>query len=145
MIRSFYLNNIVYYLAGAASVAFVLSYFFPGMYRMAGLWLLLVVIAVVVDTLIVYSRNGIGAKRNTTDRFSIGDENKVTLQIGNLYAFATRVSVIDEIPVQFQDRDWIRKLVIQLNPPSSPPGWSKSRMLVNTWVACRRRTVCARF
>ncbi len=115
MIRSFYLNNIVYYLAGAASVAFVLSYFFTGMYRLAGVWLLLVAIAVFVDALLVYSRNGIGARRATTDRFSIGDENKVTLQIGNLYGFPARVSVIDEIPEQFQERDWIRKLVIPAN------------------------------
>lgn len=110
MIKSFYLNKIVYYIAGAASVVFVLSFFYPPFFSIAGLILLLLGMAVLIDGLLVYSKkNGFGASRITTDRFSIGDENKVVLRLENHYAFPAQVSVIDELPVQFQERDWLRK------------------------------------
>lgn len=120
MIRSFYLNTIVYYIAGTASLVFVLSYFYPALFRIAGLILLLLGIAIVVDAVLVYSKKrGIVAERDTTDRFSIGDENKVALKIANKYSFPVFISVIDEIPVQFQDRTWLRKLKISGNSTQS--------------------------
>lgn len=90
-----------------------MSYFFPALFRIAGLILVLLGIAIVVDMVLVYSkRRGVIAERDTTDRFSIGDENKVSLRIGNKYPFPVAISVIDEIPMQFQDRNWLRKLKI---------------------------------
>lgn len=110
MIKSFYLNNIVYYIAGAAVVIFVLSYFEPALFRTAWLILMLLGIAVAVDALLAYSkRKGIEAERILTDRFSIGDPNKVTLWLENNYGFPVRCSIIDELPIQFQERKWLRK------------------------------------
>lgn len=119
MLKSFYLNNVVYYVAGTASMVFVLSYFFPGLFRIAGLILLLLAISIVADSLLLFSKKkGVLAKRNTTDRFSIGDPNKVILHIDNKYAFPVRISVIDELPIQFQERNWIRKTKIDANTSS---------------------------
>lgn len=114
MLRSFFLNKIAYYIAGAAAVIFVLSYFFPDLYSIAGLLLLLLGIAVVTDSLLVYSkRKGMTAARITTERFSIGDDNKVVLRLGNHYSFPVHISVIDELPEQFQERNWLRKAKIE--------------------------------
>lgn len=110
MIKSFYLNKIVYYIAGAAAVVFVLSFFFPVMFRIAGLILLLLGIAILADALLIYGiKNGMNAERITTEQFSIGDDNKVVLKFNNHYPFPVWVSIIDELPVQFQDRHWLRK------------------------------------
>jgi uncharacterized protein (DUF58 family) len=107
------LNNIVYYVAGSAAVVLVISYFIPAMYRIGGLILLLLAIAVVVDAILVYSkRNGIEAERIVSDRFSIGDSNKVLINLLNHYGFPVRTSIIDELPVQFQERKWMRKVVV---------------------------------
>ena len=46
------------------------------------------------------------AKRLTADRFSNGDENKVELQVKNNMLFTTDMEIIDELPVQFQKRDF---------------------------------------
>lgn len=114
MIKSFYLNKIVYYIAGSASVVFVISYFLPAMYRIGGLILLLLSIAVMVDTILLYSkRKGIEAERIVSDRFSIGDLNKVAISLQNQYGFPVRTSVIDEMPVQFQERKWIRRVNLE--------------------------------
>ena len=104
--KTFYFNNIVYYIAGSASVVFAISYFQPALFRIAGLILLLLALAVVTDALLIFAKkNGMSAKRITTDRFSIGDPNKVVLHLKNKHDFPVRVSVIDELPVQFQERN----------------------------------------
>jgi len=114
MIKSVYLNNIVYYVAGAAAVVFVLSYFQPALYRIGGLILLLLAIAIAVDMLLIYSkRKGVVAKRTVGDRFSIGDENKVVLQLTNNYSFPVRTSIIDELPIQFQERKWLKRMILK--------------------------------
>lgn len=111
--KTFYLNNIVYYIAAAASVVFVVSYFHPALFRIAGLILLLLALAIAADTLLIFGKKqGLFAKRITTERFSIGDPNKVVLHLHNKYSFPVRISIIDELPVQFQERDWIRKIRI---------------------------------
>lgn len=116
MTRSFYLNKIVYYIAGLAAAVFVLSHFFPGMFRIATMILLLLGVAVVIDGLLVYgNRRGLTGRRVTAGRFSIGDENPVELELENKYVFPTRVSVIDELPAQFQERNWLRKAWIPAN------------------------------
>lgn len=98
-------------MAGSAAAVYALSYFYPRWYRIGGLILLLLLIAVLTDMLLLYvRRKGIIAERHTGDRFSIGDNNKVTLEIKSNYSFPVRISVIDEIPVQFQDRKWLRRM-----------------------------------
>ncbi len=114
--RSFYLNNIVYYVTGAVSVIFVLSYFQPAFFQIAVLVLLMLALAIAIDGYLLYSkRNGINAWRNTTERFSIGDSNKVSLHLENRYPFTVSLSVIDELPVQFQERNWLRRARIESN------------------------------
>lgn len=114
--RSFYLNNIVYYVAGVVSVIFVLSYFQPAFFQIAVLVLLMLALAIVIDAYLLFSkRNGIDARRNTTERFSIGDSNKVSLHLENRYPFTVSLGVIDELPVQFQERNWLRKARLESN------------------------------
>ena len=114
--RSFYLNNIVYYVAGVVSVIFVLSYFQPAFFQIAVLVLLMLALAVAIDAYLLFSkRNGIDARRNTTERFSIGDSNKVSLHLENRYPFTVSLGVIDELPVQFQERNWLRRARLESN------------------------------
>lgn len=109
--KSFYINNIIYYIAAAAAVVFVASYFLPPWFRIGVLILILLGLALVVDTLLIYSiKNGVKAERWLPDRFSMGDDNKVILLFQNHYHFPANISVIDELPAQFQERKWLRKL-----------------------------------
>jgi len=114
VVKSFYLNSIVYYIAGAAAIVYALSYFLPSLFQIGNIILVLLVIAIFIDTILVYSKkDGIRAKRMVSDRFSIGDLNKVIIQLANQYGFDVKASIIDELPVQFQERNWIRKVQLQ--------------------------------
>lgn len=97
-------------------MVFVTSFFFPQLFRLGEMILLFLGLAVLVDFLLVYSKaSGMQASRMTAGRFSIGDENKVVLRLYNSYYFPVRVSIIDEIPVQFQDRQWLKKCRLGAN------------------------------
>jgi uncharacterized protein (DUF58 family) len=68
---------------------------------------------VLVDYLVLFSRKrAITATRTMNDRLSNGDENVVALDIINDYSFKAGIRIIDEVPVQFQKRDFILRDVI---------------------------------
>lgn len=118
--KSFYLHKTVFYIAGLAAVLFISSYFFPALYRIGEVILILLMIAVAADVLLMYSKNeGLLAKRITAERWSNGDENKVVLEFANQYGFPVTTHIIDELPVQFQERKWMRKLFIKRNDGNS--------------------------
>jgi uncharacterized protein (DUF58 family) len=109
MMRSFYLNRIAYYTALTASALFVISYFIPAIFTVGLVLLCFLAIAILIDSLLLYSKNkGIDAFRLTTNRFSNGDENKVSIELENEYGFKVRCKIIDELPFQFQNRKWIK-------------------------------------
>lgn len=60
-----------------------------------------------LDILILFSsKNGIDAERITPEKLSNGDENPIIVTIKNFYTFTISVKVIDEIPFQFQVRNF---------------------------------------
>ena len=51
-------------------------------------------------------------ERKVPEKFSNSDENPVLVNISNRYSFKIRIELIDEIPIQFQKRDFLKKLCI---------------------------------
>lgn len=114
---SFYIGKPLYYACFAASALFMLSFFFEPLFVIAVALLLFAGISLAVDSLLLYHRKGIRAHRVLGERMSNGDENKVVVVIRNLYDFKVSCTVIDELPMQFQDRNW--KRILQLERAST--------------------------
>ena len=109
--NSFYLHRVVYYIGFGIAALFVISFFFPLLFTVALIVLLCTTIALVADALLIYSkRAGIKAHRLLPERLSNGDDNKIEIQLQNQYGFAAACTVIDELPFQFQQRNWQRHL-----------------------------------
>jgi uncharacterized protein (DUF58 family) len=90
-----------------------MSWFFPPLMVVARLLGWVLILSVFLDTLLLYGRRGgLLAGRQVSERFSNGDVNEVLLQIQNNYPFTLNAVVIDELPEQFQDRQWRRTLSI---------------------------------
>ena len=114
MIRSFYLNKAVYWIAGICSALFIISFFIPPLFVAARVIIVLTILTILIDTVLLYVRkNGLKAERIVPERFSNGDNNKVTLRFRNSFPFQLAIKVIDELPVQFQERKWVRELMIE--------------------------------
>jgi len=91
-------------------VLYIFSYFIPVLYDVAGIGLLLLAVSLSVDIFLVFGkRYALRAERITADRWSNGDDNKVVLHFQNNYSFPVEAHIIDELPAQFQERNWYRK------------------------------------
>lgn len=85
---------------------FVLAFIFSWLFFAAKLFLLLILILIIVDAVLIFAGNSLKANRILPEKFSNGDENGISVQIANRYSFPVSVVIIDEIPFQFQVRDF---------------------------------------
>ncbi|WP_029297670.1 DUF58 domain-containing protein [Chryseobacterium hispalense] len=106
--KNLYINTRFFYILIGVGILYVLAFFFPFLMWMAHIALILCFLAVMVDYLFVFNRKkGISAQRILPEKLSNGDENPVKIDIKNNYDFKINVKVIDEIPFQFQKRDFL--------------------------------------
>jgi uncharacterized protein (DUF58 family) len=105
IVKSLFLNR-WFYLGGAVSaILFLLSYFIPVLKPVSQVIFWLFIALVIFDIIFVFAFNRVpSAKRYIADRLSNGDPNPVFILIKNNYPFAVRMEVIDELPLQFQER-----------------------------------------
>ncbi len=86
---------------------YVIAYFVPSLYLFTGYLFLILLTLLTLDILIVFlAKTGIAAHRIMPEKLSNGDENAIHIIIKNFYTFAIRAKIIDEIPFQFQVRDF---------------------------------------
>ncbi len=136
-----------------AAALFVISYFLPPVFTIAVVIILCVVIAVLIDTLLLYSKKGgIDAYRVLQDRFSNGDDNKVILELENEYGFKINAVIIDELPFQFNERKWQRKIEMASDTKTNPGYLLKPQQRgeyqfgnINVFVSSPLRIVCRRY
>jgi uncharacterized protein (DUF58 family) len=109
--RSIYFSIRIYYAIAAELLLLIVSFLFPPVYWIAQLGLVILIALLVSDILILYrNASGFFAKRNTLDKLSNGDNNNIHLFLQNNYLFTGTITVIDELPFQFQARDLEFKL-----------------------------------
>jgi len=99
-------NRFFSYIAVLSSV-FLLSYWIPVLLGVA--WFLTVVFTTIslLDMLLLFRfKNGIVANRVVPKKFSNADQNTIAVSIENNYPFAVKTITIDELPCQFQKRDF---------------------------------------
>lgn len=92
---------------------FVLGFPFPVFFVVGKLMFLMLLLLFIADFAMLFGvRKGMEGYRILADRFSNGDDNSVKIQLFNYYRFAIKLEVIDEIPIQFQVRDFSLKLLL---------------------------------
>lgn len=97
----------VYFILGVAIVLFAASYKFGWLYTVAQVLLTLGFIALVVDVVwLFHPKVRFEVRRVLPNVFSLSDNNRVHILIKNLSASEFSFDVIDEIPFQFQKRDF---------------------------------------
>lgn len=87
---------------------FVFAFIYPWLYA-AGIWALwALLLLVLLDLLMLFIHpQGIVARRSSKfGRLSNGDENELFIEVAGNYGFATSLEIVDEIPDQFQFRDF---------------------------------------
>ena len=106
-IRNLYINNLFFYCIIGLIVLFTIAFFFPIIYN--AVWYLFYVLMafLLIDILLLFIVNGkIIGTRKMPEKLSNGDENEVIIYLTNKYSFSITAKVIDEVPYQFQKRDF---------------------------------------
>lgn len=89
-------------------ILYVFAFFFPVIIYIAHVILLLCFLAGMVDYLLLFNqKEGILAQRILPEKLSNGDENQIKVDVKNNYSFKIHTKIIDEIPFQFQKRDFL--------------------------------------
>lgn len=110
---SFYFTKQFYIAVLLIITLLILAYFFPILIQVSIISLVGLSTITLVDFILIFSlKKSISANRVCSERFSNGDENKVRIDIINHTNYPVKATVIDEIPYQFQARNWEKKLSI---------------------------------
>ncbi|MFC4219149.1 DUF58 domain-containing protein [Flagellimonas marina] len=105
--RPIYLQKRFFIVLVALIVGFVVSYMVPNLFGALKVLFFVFVLFFIVDLLLLFASKGkIEGKRILPDKLSNGDDNPIQLNVANTYLFAVTVKLIDEIPFQFQKRDF---------------------------------------
>lgn len=113
MFKQTYINNRFFFTLFGVGILYVLAFFFPVMMWFAHALLVLAILIFIVDYLLLFNqKNAVLAQRILPEKLSNGDENPVKIDIRNNYPFKIKTKTIDEIPFQFQKRDFLIERVI---------------------------------
>ena len=89
------------------AVLFIISFFIPSLSEVPPLTLYFLITFLCIDySFLFFTKNSVTAQRITADRFSNGDQNNIRLRVKNGFSFRVVIEIIDEIPEQFQLRNW---------------------------------------
>lgn len=92
---------------------FILAYIYPGLLSIVTILFFVVIGLVAIDFILLYKQKGIIASRVLPEKLSNGDDNPIKLTLQNSYNFKTDLLLIDELPFQYQKRDF--EINTQLN------------------------------
>lgn len=106
-LKPFYIQNRFFYACITIMVLFVVSFVLPKWFNIVKLLLLCLLVLTFLDTLILFTtKKGLKGSRHLPEKFSNGDQNPIQLTLENFYTFPVYAQIIDEIPEQFQVRNF---------------------------------------
>lgn len=96
-----------YVIASACSVLLFIGYYYEWVFMVSKFLVAVLAVLIIADIVLLFFSGGkVSVERDLSERFSNGVENPVTLFLSNQYGFSVRLTVLDELPMQFQQRDF---------------------------------------
>ncbi|MFD0989766.1 DUF58 domain-containing protein [Mariniflexile jejuense] len=104
--KNIYLNARFFIGVGFLVFLFILSYLFSGLFVIAQMLFFVFLSLIVVDFILLFKQKGITATRILPEKLSNGDDNPIEISLQNNYNFTSTIKLIDELPFQYQKRDF---------------------------------------
>ena len=107
-IGNLFLTNRFYLTLAVCAVLFIVSFFYPPLLLLPQIGCYVIVSLILADYFFLFiTGKQPAANRIMADRLSNSDDNRITLQVTNRMPFDLYLEIIDELPEQFQKRDWV--------------------------------------
>ena len=114
-VKSLYLNQLFFTALIGIVLLAVVAFLVPSLFGVVKLLFTILIGLAIFEILLLYrNKTGVIAKREVPDKLSNGDENPIGITLTNRYLFKVFVKIIDEIPQQWQIRDF--EIKTQLAP-----------------------------
>ncbi|MDO7171712.1 DUF58 domain-containing protein [Mariniflexile sp. AS56] len=104
--KNIYLNARFFITLSVLVVLFILAYVFPGLLMMAQMLFFVFIGLLMVDFIVLFKQKGMTATRLLPEKLSNGDDNPIEITLQNNYNFTSTLKLIDELPFQYQKRDF---------------------------------------
>jgi len=105
--KSLYLTDRFFYFLGGTVFVFFVSFLIQPFFYVALALLVLCAILIGLEVFSLYKKTNITISRTIQPIFSLSDKNKVSLLLKNESAIILKIKIIDEIPYQFNERDFL--------------------------------------
>ncbi len=107
ILSNIYLTNRFFFLFGGIIACFVISFPFDILFPVAQTLFVLAITLVMIDIYLLFNHSvRVKCRRRLPKLFSLGDPNVVKLELHNQSKQQLKLRIIDELPFQFQQRDF---------------------------------------
>ena len=112
--NSTFLTSRFFLACGALILVMALGFAVPVLFPIAQFLLFIFIAIVLADWMLLFQASvALSGSRRLPRMLSLGDENPIYLDLGNDSTLLLKVSIIDELPIQFQIRDFSQKITLQ--------------------------------
>jgi len=106
--KSIYFAKRFFQVLIALVILLIIAFLFPTLFSYLKFGFYILIALTILDAVLIYRlKEGIKARRNTPDKLSNGDDNPINITVVNQYGYHIAIQLIDELPEQFQKRDFI--------------------------------------
>lgn len=106
LFKNTYLESRFFLVVTVFVAAYILAYLFPGLFVIVNTLSFVFAGLVIFDLFLLFRQKGIDASRNLPKKLSNGDDNHIHISVKNKYPFKVELLLIDELPFQYQKRDF---------------------------------------
>ncbi|MEI9921570.1 MAG: DUF58 domain-containing protein [Bacteroidota bacterium] len=151
VIRNLYLTNRFYLVLALLTCGMMASYAFPNLMPIVQTGIVILALVIGIDILLLFNKRvDVEVTRETQGVLSLGDLNQVRLTLKNKARMSIHVTVVDELPEQFQERsfsisldmpaDKVHEQVYEVRPLSRGEyHFGKINLFLSTGVGLVRR------
>jgi uncharacterized protein (DUF58 family) len=117
-IKNLFLTNRFFFIVAILTGGMMLSYAFPFLFAFVKTGCILFAVLILIDILLLYNRSVVvTTERDVPSVLSLGDDNIITLSVRSKARIKLFVTLIDELPEQFQMRHFTIKLELSPDKP----------------------------
>jgi uncharacterized protein (DUF58 family) len=114
MVKNLFLTRRFFIVFGGVIILFIAAFSYAWLFPIAQTTLVVGLGIVMADIILLFNKKTkVEAKRHVPKMMSLGDANRVALDIINQSNQRFKVTLIDEIPIQFQKRDFEMALILR--------------------------------
>ncbi|MDO6854264.1 DUF58 domain-containing protein [Cellulophaga lytica] len=117
-LKSFYIHNTFFWYLAILAAMFMTSYWYKWLYPIAWICTMVLLAMFLFDIVLLYvTKNSVKASRSLPQKLSNSDHNPIVMEFISTYDFKTGITVVEELPIQFQKRDFKYNTILTKKEP----------------------------